>query len=161
MIELAAFQPDFPANLGLMIRLAACMGMPLHVIEPCGFPFSLKAVRMKALDYGDKAMIHRHLEWDHFRARRAGKGRLILLTTSGDASLYETVFAPGDCLLVGREKCGVPAEVTAEVDLALRIPMPGGGRSLNVALAAAMAVGEAMRQLGPQERRFPHEGALS
>ncbi len=147
MIALAAYQPDFPANLGLLIRLAACMDVPLHVIEPCGFPFSLRAVRMKALDYGDLAEIHRHLDWNRFLEARAGQGRLILLTTGADMPLFDCRFRPGDCLLLGRESCGVPAEVAARADLALRIPMPGGGRSLNIALAAAMAVSEASRQL--------------
>lgn len=147
MIALAAYQPDFPANLGLLIRLAACMGVPLHVIEPCGFPFSPKAVRMKALDYGDLAEIHRHLDWERFLAARAGQGRLILLTTGAATPLFDGHFRPGDCLLLGRESCGVPAEVAVQADLALRIPMPGGGRSLNIALAAAMAVSEASRQL--------------
>ncbi len=147
MIALAAYQPDFPANLGLLVRLAACMGVPLHVIEPCGFPFSLKAVRMKALDYGEMAEIRRHLDWNRFLEARRGQGRLILLTTAAETPLFECRFRPGDCLLLGRESCGVPTEVAARADQALRIPMPGGGRSLNIALAAAMAVSEAWRQL--------------
>lgn len=146
LIRLAAFEPDNPRNLGAMIRLCACFGVPLDVIEPCGFPFSLKAVRQSALDYAEAAEIVRHDGWAAFRA--ALPGRLVLLTTAGAAPLPEHVFRPADTLVVGRESAGVPETVHAAADARVRVPMPGGGRSLNVAMAAGIALYEAVRQAG-------------
>lgn len=145
-LRLAAFQPDNPRNLGAMVRLAACFGVPLDVIEPCGFPFSVRALRASALDYAARAGIRRHDGWDAFRA--AVPGRLVLLTTAGAAPLPAHAFAPGDVLLVGRESAGAPPELHAAAAARLRIPMPGGDRSLNVAMAAAIGLYEAARQLG-------------
>lgn len=142
--RLAAYQPDNPNNLGAMIRLCACFGVALDVIEPCGFPFSPRAVKNSALDYAQHAEIERHDSWTMFQAKR--RGRLILLTTRGATPLWSHRFAPGDTILAGRESAGVPAEVHAAADAAVCIPMPGGGRSLNVAMAAAIAMAEALRQ---------------
>ncbi|MCY4334263.1 MAG: tRNA (cytidine(34)-2'-O)-methyltransferase [Litoreibacter sp.] len=144
-IQIAAFQPDLAPNLGSLVRLGACFDVPVHVIEPCGFPFSMKLLRTRALDYGEKADVRHHDDWDAFQRTRTG--RLILLTTKAEADLWEFDFEPGDCLLVGQESAGVPEFVAAAADHAIRIDMPGGGRSLNVAIAAAIAVGEATRQL--------------
>lgn len=143
-MRLAAYQPDNPRNLGAMIRLAACFGVPLDVVEPCGFPFSLKALRQSALDYADIAEIRRHDGWAMFRS--ALPGRLVLLTTASAPPLWQASFRPADTLLVGRESAGVPPEVHAAADLRVTVPMPGGGRSLNVAMAAAIALYESARQ---------------
>jgi tRNA (cytidine/uridine-2'-O-)-methyltransferase len=145
-LQLAAFQPDLAPNLGSLVRLGVCFAAPLHVIEPCGFPFSLKLLRTRALDYAEKADVRHHDDWAAFQGARSG--RLILLSTKGDAGLWDFAFQPGDCLLVGQESAGVPPFVAEAADAVLRIPMPGEARSLNVAIAAAIALGEAARQLG-------------
>ncbi len=145
-VQLAAFQPDLAPNLGSLVRLAVCFAAPVHVIEPCGFPFSRKLLRTRGLDYTDKAELHHHDDWDMFQAKRTG--RLVLLSTKAQTDLWDFRFAPGDCLLVGQESAGVPPYVVEAADAALRIAMPGEGRSLNVAIAAAIAVAEATRQLG-------------
>ena len=145
MIRLAAYQPDIAPNLGTMIRLCACLGVPLDVIEPCGFPFSVKALRRAAMDYADIAEVVRHDSWSAFQSQR--RGRLVLLTTKAAVPVWDHSFTPGDVLMVGRESAGVPQDVHVAADARVAIPMPGGGRSLNVAVAAGMALGEAMRQL--------------
>jgi tRNA (cytidine/uridine-2'-O-)-methyltransferase len=144
-MRLALYQPDIPQNLGAFIRLAACAATPLDIIEPCGFPVDDKRIRRAAMDYVDLAQIRRHASWDTFRRDRA-PGRLVLLTTTGAVRLPEAHFQAGDILLLGRESAGVPAEVHAAADLRVRVPMQDGVRSLNVALAAAMVLSEALRQ---------------
>ncbi len=144
-LRIAAFQPDIAPNLGTMIRLAACFDVAIDVIEPCGFPFSVKALRRAAMDYADLADITRHNSWEAFQARR--QGRLILLTTKAATPLWDFSFAAGDTILLGRESAGVPDAVAQAADARLLIPMPGGGRSLNVAVSAGIALGEATRQL--------------
>jgi tRNA (cytidine/uridine-2'-O-)-methyltransferase len=144
-MRLALYQPDIPQNLGAFIRLAACAGIPLDIIEPCGFPVDDKRIRRAAMDYVDRARIHRHASWDAFRRDRPA-GRLVLLTTAGAVRLPEAHFQADDILLLGRESAGVPAEVHAAADLRVRVPMQEGVRSLNVALAAAMVLSEALRQ---------------
>ncbi|MBL4806826.1 MAG: tRNA (cytidine(34)-2'-O)-methyltransferase [Rhodobacteraceae bacterium] len=144
-MRLAAFQPDIALNLGAMIRLCACFGVPLDVIEPCGFPFSVKALRRSAMDYADIAEIQRHVSWESFQETR--KGRLILLSTKAAVPFWDFKFQPGDTLMTGRESAGVPDDVHAAADAAVIIPMPGGGRSLNVAMSAGMVLSEAARQL--------------
>lgn len=145
-LQLAAFQPDLAPNLGSLVRLGVCFATPVHVIEPCGFPFSLKLLRTRALDYAEKADVRHHDDWNAFQAARSG--RLVLLSTKGQAGLWDFEFQQGDCLLVGQESAGVPDYVAEAADAVLRIPMPGEARSLNVAIAAAIALGEASRQLG-------------
>ncbi len=149
MIGLAAYQPDIAPNLGAMIRISACFGLPLDIIEPCGFPLSVKALRRSAMDYANMADMTRHDSWEAFRESRA-QHRLVLLTTAGATGLWDFSFRQGDIILTGRESAGVPPQVAAAADARLRIPMPGGGRSLNVAVAAAIALAEAMRQLRPE-----------
>ena len=144
-LQIAAFQPDLAPNLGSLVRLGVCFDTPVHVIEPCGFPFSLKLLAKRALDYAEKADVRHHDDWGAFEAARTG--RLVLLSTKADVDLWDFKFHPGDCLLVGQESAGVPDYVTERADHALRISMPGDGRSLNVAIAAAIAVAEATRQL--------------
>ncbi len=145
-IRLAAFQPDIAPNLGSMIRSCACLGMGLDVIGPCGFPFSVKALRRAAMDYADLAEIVHHDDWTRFEAGLSG--RLVVLSTKGAVRLWDFGFAPGDRLLVGRETAGVPEEVVARADAVVAIPMPGGGRSMNVAVAAGIGLAEALRQVG-------------
>lgn len=143
--QIAAYEPDLAPNLGSLVRLGACFDSPVHVIEPCGFPFSMKLLRTRALDYGEKADVRHHDSWDQFNAARTG--RLVLMTTKGATDLYDFEFQKGDCLLLGRESAGVPDYVHETADARVMIPMPGGGRSLNVAIAAGIALGEAVRQL--------------
>jgi tRNA (cytidine/uridine-2'-O-)-methyltransferase len=144
-MRLALFEPDIPQNLGAFIRLSACLQVPLDLIEPCGFPVDDKRIRRAAMDYYDLAAIARHASWSAFRRDR-DPGRLILLTTKGAQTFPGIAFEPGDTLLFGRESAGVPDEVHDTADLRLRIPLQKGARSLNVALAAAMVVSEALRQ---------------
>lgn len=144
-LRIAVFQPDLAPNLGAMVRLAACTGVALDVIEPCGFPFSLKALRNQALDYADKADITRCADWQSY----VPQGRLILLSTTGSASIWDHAFLSNDTLLFGRESAGVPDIVRERADAVVTIPMPGGGRSMNVAMSAAVAIYEALRQTRP------------
>jgi tRNA (cytidine/uridine-2'-O-)-methyltransferase len=144
-MRLALFEPDIPQNLGAFIRLSAGLGVPLDVIEPCGFPLDDKRIRRAAMDYYDLATIARHASWNAFQRDRAA-GRLVLLTTSGATRFPDAAFRADDTLLLGRESAGVPADVHAAADLSLRIPLQKSARSLNVALAAAMVLGEALRQ---------------
>jgi tRNA (cytidine/uridine-2'-O-)-methyltransferase len=144
-MRLALYEPDIPQNLGAFIRLAACLGTPLDIIEPCGFPVDDKRIRRAAMDYYDLAQLRRHASWATFRRDRP-PGRLILLTTSGATSLPQASFEPDDTLLLGRESAGVPAEIHSAADLRVRVPLQKGARSLNVALAAAMVLSEGLRQ---------------
>jgi tRNA (cytidine/uridine-2'-O-)-methyltransferase len=136
-----------PPNVGALLRLGACLGVGVDVIEPCGFPYDDRKVRRAAMDYLARAEITAHPDWEAYRARRAA-GRLVLLTTRATVAYTDFVFAPDDRLMVGRESAGVPAAVTELCDARLRIPLRPGLRSLNVAVAAAMVLGEALRQTG-------------
>jgi len=144
-MRLALYQPDIPQNLGAFIRLAACLGVPLDIIEPCGFPVDDRRIRRAAMDYLDMARLRRHASWDAFRREREA-GRLVLLTTAGATALPAARFCRDDILLLGRESAGVPAEIHQAADLRVRVPLQKGARSLNVALAAAMVLSEALRQ---------------
>jgi len=145
-IRLALLEPDMAPNVGAMLRLGACLGVPVHVIEPCGFAFSPRAWRRQAMDYADLAELNRHDSFDCFLAERP-PGRLLAMTTRGPISLWDFAFRPGDTLLMGSEGAGLPAAAHAAADARLAIPMQPGARSLNVAMAAAIAVAEARRQL--------------
>jgi tRNA (cytidine/uridine-2'-O-)-methyltransferase len=148
-MRLALFQPDIPQNLGAFIRLSAGLGVPLDIIEPCGFPVDDKRIRRAAMDYYDLATIVRHASWVSFRRAQLESrfaGRLVLLSTTGTAVFPDVAFQAADILLLGRESAGVPAEVHAAADLSVRIPLRPGARSLNVALAAAMVLSEGLRQ---------------
>jgi tRNA (cytidine/uridine-2'-O-)-methyltransferase len=146
-LRIALFEPDIPQNTGTILRLAACLGVEAHIIEPAGFPTSDRAFRRAGMDYLDQVRIVRHASWEAFEAWRGGApARLILFTTRARRPYLEHAFRPGDVLLFGRETSGVPEKVHAAADARLVIPMREGLRSLNVAMAAAMAVGEAMRQ---------------
>ena len=149
-MRLALFEPDIPQNTGTLIRTAACLGVGLDVIEPCGFVWSDKALKRSGMDYAALAPVTRHADWTAFQAARQtppmAESRLILLTTGADMPYTAFSFAPGDILLLGRESAGVPDDVHEAADARLLIPMAPGARSLNVALAGAMVLGEALRQ---------------
>lgn len=145
-MRLALFQPDIAGNVGTLIRLGACLGLPVEIIEPCGFAFSPRALRRSGMDYLELGQITTHADWAAFRLARPE--RLVLLTTRGSLPFADAHFLPDDILLVGQESAGVPEEVHAAATLRIRIPMRPGLRSLNVAVAAAMVAGEALRQTG-------------
>ena len=146
-MRLALFQPDIPQNTGAMLRLAACFGVGVDVIEPCGFIWDEPRMRRAGMDYLDAVELRRHASWDAYLASRPS-GRLVLLTTRGRASYADFAFRPDDRLLLGRETAGVPDSVHAAADARLVVPMQPGLRSLNVALAAAIVLAEALRQTG-------------
>jgi tRNA (cytidine/uridine-2'-O-)-methyltransferase len=146
-MRIALFQPDIPQNTGTILRLAACLDIEAHIIEPCGFPSTDRAFRRAGMDYLDRVRLERHHSWSAFeRWRRDVRTRLVLFSTHATQCYLDHPFEPDDILLFGRESAGVPDEVRKAVDVALVIPMADGLRSLNVAMAAAMAVGEALRQ---------------
>ncbi|MBS0295577.1 MAG: tRNA (cytidine(34)-2'-O)-methyltransferase [Proteobacteria bacterium] len=145
-MRLALFQPDIPQNLGGAIRLAACLGVGLDVIEPCGFPLSDRTLRRAAMDYAEACEVTRHDSWMRFEAERA-PGRLVLMTTRGAEPIHSFSFRSDDILLMGRESAGVPDEVHNAADARLVIPTAPGTRSLNVVSAAAIALGEGLRQI--------------
>ena len=144
-MRIAAYQPDIALNVGALIRLCACLDAGLDVIEPCGFPFSVTAVRRSAMDYADLVEIRRHASWEAFNAHR--DGRLILLTTAGATAHWDLDYRMDDILLVGRESAGAPPEVHAAADARVKVPMATGARSLNVAMAAAIVLAEAQRRM--------------
>ncbi|HVI32538.1 tRNA (cytidine(34)-2'-O)-methyltransferase [Phenylobacterium sp.] len=146
-MRLALFQPDIPQNLGAALRLGACLGVPVDVIEPCGFPLSDRAVARAAMDYAAKAEVRRHDSWAGFLADPLrAEARLVLFTTRAAAPYHSFAFRRGDVLLMGRESAGVPDEVHDAADARLYIPLVAGARSLNVVTAAAIALAEALRQ---------------
>jgi tRNA (cytidine/uridine-2'-O-)-methyltransferase len=148
-VRLAFYQPDIPQNLGASLRLAACLGVAVDIIEPCGFPLTDKALKRAAMDYAEKVEIARHDAWANFlESRRRSGGRLVLFTTAGESSLGDVRFESGDTLLFGRESAGVPAEVHRAADLRVRIPIIKEARSLNVAMVAGIALWEVLRQTG-------------
>ena len=147
--RLALYQPDIPQNAGSLMRLCACLGAPLDIIEPCGFLLSDRNLRRAGMDYLDQLDLTRHASWEAWRAFHQtgpGAGRLVLLTTRGAQPYTGFQFRPGDTLMVGQESAGVPEEVHEAADARVLIPMRPGMRSLNVAQAAAMVLGEALRQ---------------
>lgn len=145
-LSLALYQPDIPTNTGSMMRLAACLGVSIDIIEPCGYVWDDKRLRRVAMDYIDHLNYEKHSSWEAFRTARQGR-RQILLTTKGDTPYTDFTFQPDDILIVGRESAGAPESVHNQVDAQLIIPMEAGMRSLNVALSAAMVLGEAIRQV--------------
>jgi tRNA (cytidine/uridine-2'-O-)-methyltransferase len=146
-MRLALYEPDIPQNAGAMMRLAACLGVGVDLIEPAGFPIDDRRLRRAGMDYLDRLALARHESWRAFRAARGTEsGRLVLLTTRAADAYHAFDFRGDDTLLVGRESAGVPEAVHEAADASLRIPMAPGLRSLNVALAAAMVLGEALRQ---------------
>lgn len=148
-LRLALYQPDIPQNTGTILRMAACLGVGVDVIMPAGFDMTDRSLRRAGLDYLDHVDLVRHADWEAFRGIvKAPARRLVLLTTKADAAHTEFRFGPGDTLMLGRESAGVPDTVRAAVDARVRIPMREGLRSLNIAVAAALVLGEALRQTG-------------
>lgn len=147
-MQLALYEPDIAQNTGTILRLCACLGVAAHIIEPAGFPVSDRAFRRAGMDYLDHVTLRRHASWATFDAwRRDEKLRVVLFTTRATTSYLDHRFG-NDVLLFGRESSGVPDTVHAAADARLIIPMRAGLRSLNVAMAAAMVIGEALRQTG-------------
>jgi tRNA (cytidine/uridine-2'-O-)-methyltransferase len=149
-MRIAFYQPEIAQNVGAVLRLGACLGVPVDLIEPLGFDWDDKRVRRTAMDYIDHVDITRHASFDDFRAATAG--RLLLFTTKGASNAYHFRFRPDDILLFGKESGGVPADVAANCDERLRLPIRAEVRSFNLATSAALALGEALRQTGSLPR---------
>jgi len=148
-MRIVLFQPDIAGNVGTILRLAACWQVGVDIILPCGFPASDAQLRRAAMDYGAAAEVTRHADFAAFAtARLAGGARLVALTSAGDTRLPDARFAPDDLLLMGRESAGLPPDLHARADLRVRIPIAAGFRSLNLAVATGIALGEALRQTG-------------
>jgi tRNA (cytidine/uridine-2'-O-)-methyltransferase len=147
MIACALYEPDIPQNAGTILRLGACFGVPVHIIQPSGFALTDRNFRRAGMDYLDRALLREHRDWPAFAEwRRGERHRLIALSTRGTVRLHEFAFKANDVILLGRESAGLPEAVLASADAVLRIPIHPGNRSLNVATAAAIAVAEALRQ---------------
>jgi len=148
-VRIALYEPDIPQNAGTILRLCACLGIEAHIVEPAGFPVTDRAFRRAGMDYLDQVTIVRHASFAAFDDWRREHGlRLVLLTTAAERSYLDHTFTADDVVMVGRESAGVPESVHRAADARLRIPMREGLRSLNVAMAAAMVAGEALRQTG-------------
>jgi tRNA (cytidine/uridine-2'-O-)-methyltransferase len=154
-VHLALYQPDIPQNTGTMLRLCACLDVTAHIIEPAGFPVSDRHFRRAGMDYLDAVAIERHISWPAFEDWRTARGlRLVLATTRAATPYTAFAFAPDDIILLGRESAGVPDDVHDRADARVVVPMRPALRSLNVAVSAAMILGEALRQTGG----FPSPG---
>jgi tRNA (cytidine/uridine-2'-O-)-methyltransferase len=145
-MRLVLYEPDIPQNTGTLFRLAVCLGLAVDLIEPCGFHLDDRRLRRAGMDYLDRVEVIRHRSWQAYQ--QVPRGRLVLLTTQGEWAYTAFAFQADDSLMVGRESAGAPPEVHAAADARVVIPMRPGLRSINVALAAAMVVGEALRQTG-------------
>ena len=143
-MRLALYQPDQPGNVGAILRLGACLGAPVDIVMPCGFPFADRSLKRAGMDYADVAVVRRHESWERFEAQRAS--RLVLFTTAGDTALPAAAFEADDILLFGSESRGVPPEVHEAAALRVRIPQVAATRSLNLAVAAGIGLAEALRQ---------------
>jgi tRNA (cytidine/uridine-2'-O-)-methyltransferase len=156
-MRLALYQPDQAGNVGTILRTAACLGVPVDIIEPCGFPFSHRALKRAGMDYAEMAEVTRHADWSAFEA--ALPARLILFTTAAHAvPLPQASFEKADTFLFGSESRGAPPDVHARADLRVRIPQTANARSLNIAVAAAIALAEALRQTGAWPTARPEPG---
>ena len=147
-LRLALFEPDIPQNTGALLRLAACLGVDVDLIEPCGFLLDDRRLRRALLDYSAGLRIRRHASWTAFLANRDQGSRLILLTTAGTVALHHFAFAPDDTILLGRESSGAPEAIHRAAWARVVVPLQPPARSLNVAIAGAIALGEALRQTG-------------
>ncbi len=148
-MRLALYEPDIPQNTGTLMRLGACLDVPVDIIEPCGFIFDERRMRRAGMDYLDRVDLTLHVSWAAYESLRLEQGRrLILLTTKADLAFTDFKFVPGDTILLGRESAGVPDEVHQVADSRIIVPMTKDARSLNVAVAAAMVLGEGLRQTG-------------
>lgn len=148
-MRIALYQPDIAGNTGTILRLAACLGLEVHIIEPAGFDLSDRNLKRAGMDYLEMAALTRHIDWGAFEAWRGMQAsRLVLLTTKSQTAYTDFAYAPDDILLFGRESAGVPDTVHDAADHRLTIPMQAGARSLNLAMSVAMVAGEAVRQTG-------------
>ena len=147
-MRIALYEPEIAGNVGAVMRIGACMGVAVDLIEPLGFVWDDRRVRRAAMDYIDHVAVTRHAGFDAFRATLAAEARLVLLTTKAQQSLYEFAFQPDDVLVFGKESAGVPGKVAEACDARIRIPMRPQVRSMNMASSAAVALGEALRQTG-------------
>ena len=148
-MRLALYQPDIPQNLGANIRLAACLGVAVDIIEPCGFPLTDRSLRRTAMDYAENAIVSRPSGWSAFRETQIASGsRLVLLTTRAATRLDQFSFRADDTLLFGRESAGVPEDIHSAADARVLIPLAPTARSLNVAMSAGIALWEALKQTG-------------
>jgi tRNA (cytidine/uridine-2'-O-)-methyltransferase len=145
-MRIALYQPDQAGNVGTILRTAACLGVAVDIIEPCGFPWADRALKRAGMDYAEITNVARHADWAPFEGRLAG--RLVLFTTAGAVRLPEARFEGGDILLFGSESRGVPAAVHERAELRVRIPQAAGTRSLNLAVAVGIGLAEALRQTG-------------
>lgn len=153
-LRIALYQPDIAGNTGAILRFGACLGLAVDVIEPAGFDHTDRALKRAGMDYLEIAALTRHVDFERFDAWRRGEGRrLVLFTTKAEQPYTALAYAPGDILLFGRESAGVPDHVHRLADARVTIPMPGGGRSLNLAMAVAMGAGEAVRQVAQRDAR--------
>lgn len=157
MPDIALYQPDIPQNTGTILRLAACLNVTVHLIEPAGFPISDSALKRAGMDYLERAAMTRHINFETFEKWRRDAGRrLLLLTTKTKLAYTEFTYKPGDILLMGRESTGVPEDIHTLADGRLTIPMAEGMRSLNVAVSTGMVLGEALRQTQAFPKRAGH-----
>ncbi len=158
-MRMALYQPDIPGNAGALMRTAACLGVPIDIIGPCGFVLSGKQMRRAGMDYLDRVEWTDHASWESFQDTRAAAigGRLVVLTTKAETDYRQFAFQADDILLAGRESAGVPDDVHAAADARIRIPMAPGMRSLNVAAALSMVLGEALRQTDQFPGGFPED----
>jgi tRNA (cytidine/uridine-2'-O-)-methyltransferase len=147
-LRLALFEPDIPQNTGALLRLAACLGVAVDLIEPCGFLLDDRRLKRAMLDYAAGLELRRHPSWNAFLAERPARSRLVLMTTSGSIALHHFAFAADDTILLGRESAGVPKAVHSAASARVVIPLRRPARSLNVAIAGAIALAEALRQTG-------------
>lgn len=148
-LRIALYQPDIPGNTGTILRLAACLGLQVDIIEPAGFDLSDRNMKRAGMDYIASVTLRRHLTWEHFQSWRKSEGRRLVLASTKAAVPYTSLaYQPGDILLFGRESAGVPDHVHDAADRRVIIPMAEGQRSLNVAMSVAMITGEAIRQIG-------------
>jgi len=147
-MRIALYQPDIAGNVGTILRTAACFGIGCDIIEPCGFPLGDRTLKRAALDYGAHAQIVRHADWPAFLDSMRPGQRLVLLTNRGETTLSDAIFRADDIILMGSETAGVPSHVHDRADVRARIAMQPGFRSINVAVAAGIAMAEALRQTG-------------
>ena len=147
MPDIALYQPDIPQNTGTILRLAACLNVTVHIIEPCGFKFNSQSLRRAGLDYIERTKIQKHQDWKSFDLwNQSSNQRLLLLTTKSSENYTKFTYQENDILLMGRESAGVPESIHNRVDAKLKIPMVSGERSINVAIATGMVLGESLRQ---------------
>ncbi len=154
-MRIALYQPDIAGNVGTILRMAACFGVPCDIIEPCGFAFSDRALKRAGMDYAAQAIIARHADWLAFEAEAsANNRRIVLLSSKASVRLTDAVFQPDDIILMGSEGAGAPVFVHERADMRVHIPMQPGFRSLNISVATGIALAEALRQTG----QFPAQG---